>query len=181
MITEYEDLRQIVYIDRLFEDKHNSLQGESMKRIWNVFLFTVLTVFLTAGVVIAGPPVLQTQYGAEGIEVDLIRCKVTGNVLTASFLFRPPQGGAKSGVEQNLTPEQIYYIADNKKYQILKDDKGHWLAAPCLQDKRRTPVRLWNKQTKVAWFKFPAPPEGVTTIQLNIDAITPFDDVEVQR
>ncbi len=60
-----------------------------MKRIkytqkW--FYLTVMTIFLTiGGVANASPPVLQTQYGPDGIEVDLIRCKVSDKVLSVAF------------------------------------------------------------------------------------------------
>ncbi len=152
-----------------------------MERTRKLFLFAALMFFLmVAGFANATPPALQTQYGSDGIEVDLIRCKVVGNVLTAVFSFRT----SERRVHKHLHVEQVYYIANNKKYQVLKDEKGAWLAAPKINNLGGGPAAMLTiekDKPKIAWYKFPAPPESVAKIQLNLDDITPFDEVEIQR
>ncbi len=150
-----------------------------MQRTKKLFSFTVLTVFLlAAGIVSAAPPAIQTQYGSDGIEVDLIRCKVVGNVLTTVFQFR--NSSAKE-VSRFIKLSEVYYVANDKKFQILRDDKGGWLAAPEVANDRSYISGIAQDKPQIAWYKFPAPPEDVTRIQLNLDDITPFDEVEIQR
>ncbi len=145
-----------------------------------LFFLMVMVVFLALGSLAnATPPALQTQYGPDGIEVDLIRCKVTDNVLSVAFLVRST---AEKGVDVDFHIEAVHYVANNKKYQVLKDDKGNWLSGPQNLQSGGTHVYLSSsKKSKIVWYKFPAPPQDVTKIQLNVDEIMPFDDVEVQR
>ncbi len=150
-----------------------------MKWTKKLFSFTVLTAFLlAAGIAGAAPQVIQTQYGSDGIEVDLIRCKVVGNVLTTVFQFR---GSSAKEVSRYIKLSKVYYVANNKKFQILKDDKGSWLAAPDGTDNESYISGIAQGKPQIAWYKFPAPPEDVTKIQINLDDFTPFDEVEIQR
>ncbi len=149
------------------------------------FYLAVMTIFLAiSGVANAAPPVLQTQYGPDGIEVDLIRCKVSDKVLSVAFKFRST---AEDGsVSVDIDTRVVHYVANNKKYQVLKDDKGNWVAGPLdlIHKGVASGTRIYlgdSKASKVVWYKFPAPPEEVTKIQINLDGIMPFDDVEVQR
>ncbi len=149
-----------------------------MQRTRNLFFFMVLAVFFMAGFANAEPPVIQTQYGPNGqIEVDLIRCKVTGNVLTMIFKFR---GLDRKEIYKGITAHQVYYIANEKKYHVLRDDDRHWLCAPEVTG-YTSDISVSDKKTQLAWYKFPAPPKDVTKIQINLDDFTPFDEVEIQR
>ncbi len=149
------------------------------------FYLAVMTIFLAiSGVANATPPVLQTQYGPDGIEVDLIRCKVSDKVLSVAFKFRSTAEDDSASVD--IDARVVHYVANNKKYQVLKDDKGNWVAGPLdLTHKGvASGTRIYlgdSKASKVVWYKFPAPPEDVAKIQINLDGIMPFDDVEVQR
>ncbi|PIE54231.1 MAG: hypothetical protein CSA35_06710 [Dethiosulfovibrio peptidovorans] len=145
-----------------------------------LFFLTVMIVFLAiSSLAKAAPPVLQTQYGPDGIEVDLIRCKVSDNVLSVAFLVRST---TEKSVSVDFDIEAVHYLANNKKYHVLKDEKGNWLSGP--QNLRGGGSRIYlesSKDSKIVWYKFPAPPEDVKKIQINSDEIMPFDDVEVQR
>ncbi len=147
------------------------------------FYLAVMTFFLAfSGFANASPPVLQTQYGPDGIEVDLIRCKVSDKVLSVAFLVRSTAEDASVTVDLNV--DEVHYVANNKKYQVLKDDKGKWLSGPKNRNDGSTHLYMASPKksdSKIVWYKFPAPPEEVTKIQINLDGISPFDDVEVQR
>jgi hypothetical protein len=91
----------------------------------------------------------------------------------------------------------VFYIADGKRYFVLKDKEGNWLASPVVGDYICEPVdrQTLKKQkknkvpalelvdyhpVKILWFKFPAPPEGVDEIEFQIPEVSPFD-VEIKR
>ncbi len=120
------------------------------------------------------PKPLQTQYGPEGIEVDLVRCKVTGSVLSVAFLLR--QSGEKNGWI-DIETKDVYYIAGEKKYPVLKDKEGNWLSGP--GESFEEYIKPGKPQ--VIWYKFPAPPNDGTKIQIGLEGVVPFDDIEVQR
>ncbi len=146
-----------------------------MQRTKNMLLFLIMAVFL--GVVTtanAAPPVLQTQYGNDGIEIDIVKCKVLKDVMTLVIVARHPGDG--EGYVQ-IFPDRVYYIANNKKYHVLQDSEGAWISS------HGTGFSGYIKKGKslMGWFKFPAPPADVNKIQITLDKILPFEDVEVQR
>ncbi len=145
-----------------------------MQRTKNILLFLIMAVFLgAAGTANAAPPVLQTQYGNDGIEIDIVKCKVLKDVMTLVIVARHPGDGAGY---VSINPQRIYYIANNKKYHMLRDSKGAWISS-------HSYFSDYVKKGKslMVWFKFPAPPADVDKIQITLDTIMPFEDVEVQR
>jgi hypothetical protein len=158
-----------------------------MKRKRNfsiVFSALVLTI-MWLSISLAAPPVLQTQFGPNGMEVDLIRVKISGKVLSVVFAFR--NGGSDSAnVVYNIG--EVYYVdnTESKKYHVLKDAKGAWISGPVAETlvghkKILTAVHLQKGEKKIVWYKFPLPPENVTHIQILLPDISPFDDVEITR
>ena len=87
----------------------------------------------------------------------------------------------------------VFYIADGKRYYVLKDKEGRWLASPVVGDyiaepmdqealaerskQGKIPPLLLDQEhpVRVLWFKFPAPPEGVHEIEFQVPEVTPFD------
>ncbi len=161
---------------------------KSQRTLWTLFFALVLSVtwFSTS----IAQTALQTQYGPDGVEVDLIRAKIGGKVLSAVFAFRNT-GSSSSDITYKI--EDVHYIdnTESKKYQVLKDEKGAWLAGPINYFKQyikgkwenfpATHVHLSEGEKKIVWYKFPAPPEGVSSIQINLPEISPFDDVEISQ
>ncbi len=152
------------------------------------FLFALMVaLFLLPGSVFAAPSVLQTQYGPDGLEIDLLSAKVSGDVLSVSMMVRNPKDG--NYVDILFAIEDVNYIDNIKsqKYNVLKDEKGKWLAAPISEMQRGdeklfgTSISLHKGKRTVLWYKFPAPPEGVSKIQINIPEFSPFNDVEISR
>ncbi len=161
---------------------------KTKRNLWLLCLTLVLplTCFSTG----IAQTALQTQYGPDGVEVDLMRAKVGGKVLSVVFAFR---NTGSSSAEVTYKIDEVHYIdnTESKKYQVLKDEKGVWLAGPISSFKQyiknkweifpATHVHLSEGEKKIVWYKFPAPPEGVSSVQINLPEISPFDDVEISR
>lgn len=136
------------------------------------------------------PPqfVPQTQMSMSGdLEVDLKQAKVDGSVLTAILLYR--NTGTKV-VNVRYSIENVYFIdkRENKKYQVLKDEKGDWIAAPVARSGigfegavGADPLVVDVGEKKSVWFKFPAPPAESTSINLVVPDVIPFEGVVVSR
>ncbi|MDV2994167.1 MAG: hypothetical protein N4J56_003821 [Chroococcidiopsis sp. SAG 2025] len=126
---------------------------------------------------------IQTRSGPEGLEVDLVRAGITGKIFTVELLYRNPNSEYISNVEMPI--QQVSYIDDAtaKRYGVLKDESGQYLASP-LGKRDKTIVDLGGfssvKKSKVAWFKFPAPPAGTKTVSINIPDVGPYDGISVR-
>lgn len=118
---------------------------------------------------------IDTQYGPNGIPVYLLKAKVDNGVLSVAIMY-------DNNLENLLFMErpslkEIYYIAGSKKYPVLKDANGNWLASPVYGDKLFRGIDEFDIQDGekiVAWFKFPAPPEGTKSIEISVPGVTPF-------
>jgi len=74
----------------------------------------------------------------------------------------------------------ISYIDETtaKKYTVLKDEGGQWMAGPIDRD------RLWAKACGgkfKMWMKFPAPPAETKSITINMSQLGSLDSIPVQR
>ena len=147
-----------------------------MKKIFlPLFLFCLLTPigFAQAGVI-------QTQMSLDAnFEIDITKAQVIDNVLTVVFVFRNTSG-AKARIKMN--PSEIYYIdsTQNKKYHILKDEKGAFIMAPSLYYGNLI-LEVEAGKMKLAWIKMPAPDAGVETININLPGALPFEKLNISR
>ena len=145
--------------------------------------FAFLTLFFASQSIYALEPI-DTQIGQDGMSVHLMKAKVSNGVLTASVLFDNDVGTAVTVVRPDLN--EIHYVAGTKKYPVLKDTNGDWLASPVHDESKLFEkdssggLYLSKKRKMVAWFKFPAPPEGTTTIEISVPGVTPFTAELVQ-
>lgn len=158
------------------------MTGRTSFKTW---LFT-LCLCLGAGIARAADP-LQTQMSLDGgLEVDLLRAKAQNNILTIVAAYRN-NGSGKAQLEYPVS--EVYYIDDQaqKKYHVLKDDQGKWIAAPVNNHGNIGVVgRDWGLDIppggkQVVWFKFPAPEETASSITLSLPNVTPFDPVTISR
>jgi hypothetical protein len=154
--------------------------------------------------------VLDEQYGPDGAKVELVKAKIRNGVLTLAVRYTHPAevlslNGKHPSINQRarripikFKVNSVFYIAAGKRYHVLKDKEGNWLAAPVAGDYIAGPAdKDWlekaKKQNKIPalflseghpiqiiWFKFPAPPEGVDEIEFQIPEVSPFD-VEIKR
>ena len=147
------------------------------------YLLIVLATVLSTSV-LAGP--LQTQYHNGGAEVSVLKAKIADGVLTVILRY-DNMGGDK--IRESYPLKEVYYIdpAVNKKYHVLKDENGKWIANPVNTDGRigavghTWPFTVEEGKKKVVWFKFPAPTSSTTKVNLVVPNITPFDDLPVNR
>lgn len=130
---------------------------------------------------------LDTQYGQDGIEVHLLKAKISNNVLTVSFMVENTTGAK---VEFNsMVVSNVNYTSSDKKYPVLKDVDGKWLASTITYDEsnstnslftwKKSPyqyhyIKLANKNKRVGWVKFEAPQDGNWPIELALPGVTPF-------
>lgn len=124
-------------------------------------------------------PVIATQPGPDGVNVDLNKVAVTGDVLTVQATVK---AGVDDGVSLYMSNDEISVIDDAtaQRYSLLKDNSGKVLASPVSGD-RRIGDYVSRGKTKVFWFKFPAPPATSKTVSINLPNVAPFDGVAVTR
>jgi hypothetical protein len=117
----------------------------------------------------------------DNVTVEFKEAKVTsGGTLTLKFKY------TNNGSEQvdisrlgkfdhDDVIEHVYFVdtKNNKKYLIVKDSEGKPLGT-MLQY-----FVLGPGESKSAWAKFPAPPEGVETITIYLPGAPPIEDVAI--
>ncbi len=144
-----------------------------------LFLFTLISMFPFIPIS-ANASALQTQMSLDAnFEIDVKKAQVIDNVLTVILVFRNTSG---EKAKISMPPGQIHYIdaAQNKKYHILKDEKNAYILAPPLYY-GNLEFEVSANGKKLAWFKMPAPDEGVDTINLNLPGSTPFEQLKISR
>jgi len=136
----------------------------------------------------AAPAVLASAQFSD--DPDL-RCDITevkrlsGGVLIVRFRLVDTQGQGAGGLTASTTPKQInwsggwneFYVidpAENKKYQVLTDSEGKYIA-----DIRDSYFKPGDQ--RLFWAKFPAPPATSTKVSVTIAKFAPFDDVPVAQ
>jgi hypothetical protein len=135
----------------------------------------------------AAPPQAAPEAGVlaaqetnwEGIVAEVTEFRRKGNTLTARVRFRN-QGSAR--VEPDFYYSQTYLLdtAAGKKYEVLKDEQGRYIAALRSGYSDRWYDYIEAGQAKTVWMKFPAPPAEVGTATLQIPQIPPFEDLAIQ-
>ena len=92
------------------------------------------------------------------------------------------------GIDANTTraqPDFYYsesYLLDgnNRKYEVLKDDQGRYLAALRSGYGDRWYDGIEPGASQTVWMKFSAPPAGVTTVTLQVPGVEPFEEIAIQ-
>jgi hypothetical protein len=127
---------------------------------------------------------IATRPGSGGLEVDLTDVAVSGDVLTVSLRYRN-MTHRYATVRFPIEEVSIIDDATSRRYGVLRDQSGQYIAAPLY---RESSVKLTVKSQKqipgiyeVAWFKFPAPPPEAQTISINVPKVAPFDNIRIQR
>ncbi len=174
------------------------------------FLAALVAVIISLSGPAMAQRILDEQYGPGGSKVQLVKARVRNGVLTLAVRYIHPWEAATQEERRNMRTSRkvelqartipikfkvssVFYIADGKRYYVLKDKEGRWLASPVAGDyiaesmdqeplaKRskqgKIPALLLDKDhpVKVLWFKFPAPPEGVDEIEFQVPEVAPFD------
>ncbi len=131
---------------------------------------------------------IQTQMGLTGdIEADVLKANVREGILTIVLAYR---NNGKENAKIQYALNDVYYIDDveKKKYHVLKDSKGEWIAAPVARGSLgfeagwgAAPVEIPSGGKKAVWFKFPAPADRVQTVNLVIPDVLPFEKLAISR
>jgi hypothetical protein len=127
----------------------------------------------------AAASVASQETNWSGISADVTEFKRKGNTLTAKVVLRN-----HGNVE--VQPEVIYkevYLMDlgaGKKYEVLKDEKGAYIAALRSGWADRWYEHVQPGQSYTIWMKFPAPPADVKSVTLQLPGMPPFEDLPIQ-
>lgn len=136
-----------------------------------------LCLFFASQSIYALDPI-DTQIGQDGMSVHLMKAKVSNGVLTVSILFDNDSDATVHLIRPDLN--EVHYVAGTKKYPVLKDANGAWLASPVhdtdklFEGEYKNNYRLGTKRKLIAWFKFPAPVEDAISIEISVPGVSPF-------
>ncbi len=143
------------------------------------FISAVMAAIMFSGITASQAEPVQSQMGLNGeMEADVLKAKVDGEILTVTIAFRSTSD-TKSVVEFKWS--DVYFInkAQDKKYHVLKDSKGTWVASQIYYGGVSQTIPAGKK--KLVWFKLPAPPAGDETINLTLPVAMPFDGLRISR
>ena len=125
------------------------------------------------------PAVIASQEtNTQGVVAELIECRRKEGVLSIRVRLRSTGSGAVDYPIYRRDFGNYYVTAENKKYFMLKDSEGAWLATPP-NPQDNLDAHIAAGQTFVWWAKFPAPPPAVKKINLVMPGVAPFEDVPV--
>ncbi len=119
---------------------------------------------------------LETKWPGVIAEVSELRRK--GNALTAKVRFT--NHGTKRAEPDFYYGETYLLDASNKKYEVLKDEKGRYLAALHSGYPDRWYEWLEPGASQTVWMKFSAPPATVKAVTLQVPGMEPFEEVAIQ-
>jgi hypothetical protein len=136
-----------------------------------------------AGGAPATPPAAASLASQEtnwqGIAADVTEFRRKGNTLTAKVVLRN-HGSEEPEADVHYDEVYLMDLAAGKKYEVLKDEKGSYIAALKSGWNNRWYQRLAPGQTFTLWMKFPAPPPEVKSVTLQIPGMPPFEDLTIQ-
>jgi hypothetical protein len=126
------------------------------------------------------PAVLASQEtNWPGVAAEVSEFRRKGNTLTAKVVFRN-HGGAKAQPDVSYGEVYVMDLAAGKKYEVLKDEKGTYIAALRSGWSNRWYQDLEPGETQTIWMKFPAPPAEVKSVTLQVPGAPPFEDLPIQ-
>ena len=143
-----------------------------------LILIVLLAVFSYSRAWTADP--LQTQMSMSGdMDVEVLKASILDNIFTVVLLYRN-NGEAKERVYYNFAG--VYFIDDTekKKYHVLKDSNNRWIGAP-MNSAGDISKKIAAGGKQLVWFKFPAPPATVESINLVIPGVLPFEELAISR
>jgi hypothetical protein len=137
----------------------------------------------STGTAPAGAPTAATLASQEtnwtGISAEVTEFRRKGNTLTAKVVLRNHAGAE---IESDINYKEVYLmdLGAGKKYEVLKDEKGTYIAALRSGWADRWYDKLAPGQSFTLWMKFPAPPPDVKSVTLQLPGMPPFEDLPIQ-
>ena len=114
-----------------------------------------------------------------GVSAEVTEFRRKGNTLTAKVVLRN-HAGADIQTEINYKEVYLMDLGAGKKYEVLKDEKGNYIAALRSGWGDRWYDDLKPGQAFTLWMKFPAPPAEVKSVTLQLPGMSPFEDLPIQ-
>jgi len=114
-----------------------------------------------------------------GVVVDVTEFRRKGSTLTARVVLRN-QGSAEAEPDVSYNEVYVMDLAAGKKYEVLKDEKGAYIAALRSGYDNRWHQKLAPGESYTLWMKFPAPPPDVKAVTLQLPGLPPFEDLAIQ-
>lgn len=131
----------------------------------------------TAGM--AGTVLASQETNWKGIVAEVTEFRRKGNTLTAKVRLRN-QGSEKVQCEVIYKEVYLMDLAAGKKYQVLQDEKGGYIAGLRSGWNDRWYGELGPGESYTLWAKFPAPPAEVRSVTLQVPGVPPFEDLAIQ-
>jgi hypothetical protein len=124
-------------------------------------------------------PIATQETNWNGVTADVTEFKRKGNTLSVKVRLR---NDGKEKAQPHVDHRKAYLLDANagKKYEMLKDDAGKYLAALTGGYAETFSEEIPPGQAKTVWMKFPAPPATTKAVTLAIDGVQPFEDVPIQ-
>ena len=117
-----------------------------------------------------------------GVVGQVIQCKREDGVLSVKVRFRNNSDKeSRFYILPDTNYEKVYIAAASKKYFILKDSQGAYLA-PAPDYTCGLPgvcARLGPGNSYTWWAKFPAPAADVKKVNLMTPSSPPFEDIPI--
>ncbi|MBD2714258.1 hypothetical protein KBK19_04340 [Microvirga sp. STR05] len=128
-------------------------------------------------------PSLGTQPGPKGTQISLTKARVIGDILTVELQAALPANADANYETVRADIDQVSYIDDatSRKYNVLKDQSGMYMALPLDYSKKSVATDARKTGPGIMSFKFPAPPATSTTISLSLPGMGSFDGITIQR
>jgi hypothetical protein len=128
--------------------------------------------------------IIQSQdTNTPGVVGELIQCRRSDGVLSVKIRFHNTTGTPVSFyvLGTNVSYERFYLAAASKKYFILKDSDGTYLAPGADYSCGMPGVceKLPAGQSNTWWAKFPAPSADVKKLDLFTPVTPPFEDIPI--
>jgi hypothetical protein len=114
-----------------------------------------------------------------GVVADVTEFRRKGSTLTVRVVLRN-QGNVNAEPDISYNEAYVMDLGAGKKYEVLKDEKGTYIAALHSGFGNRWYQRLAPGASYTIWMKFPAPPPEVKSVTLQLPGIPPFEDVPIQ-
>ena len=127
----------------------------------------------------AGAVLASQDTNWAGVVAEVTELRRKGNTLTAKVRLRNGSPD-KQQVEVKFDETYLMDAANAKKYEVLRDEKGTYIAGVRSGWADRWYDTLDPAQSHLLWIKFPAPPAEVTTITLQLPNTPPFEDLTIQ-
>jgi hypothetical protein len=115
----------------------------------------------------------------KGVSATITEFRRKGNTLTAKVQLQN-HGAEDARAEVNFSESYLIDTAAGKKYNVLKDEKDHYIASLRSGYNDRWYDTLKPGESYLLWMKFPAPPPETKAITLQIPNTPPFEDVNIQ-